>query len=117
MGHIGKLVKLAGGMLNTHSRYGDCRMEILAAHAAACGLPPDKVGEILACVTCDAALGILRDCGLREPVLRRVLRLAEAHLRRRGDPMEVGVVLFSREHGLLARSDNTDALLRQIVEG
>ena len=32
--HVGKLVKLAGGMLNTHSRYGDCRLELLAAHAA-----------------------------------------------------------------------------------
>lgn len=35
IGHIGKLVKLAGGMWNTHSRYGDCRMDILTACAAA----------------------------------------------------------------------------------
>ena len=27
IGHIGKLVKVAGGMGNTHSKYGDCRME------------------------------------------------------------------------------------------
>ena len=40
VGHIGKLVKLAGGMMNTHSRYGDCRMEIMTAHAAAAGLTP-----------------------------------------------------------------------------
>ena len=31
VGHIGKLVKLSGGMWNTHSKYGDCRMELLAA--------------------------------------------------------------------------------------
>ena len=30
IGHIGKLVKLAGGMFNTHSKYGDCRMDILS---------------------------------------------------------------------------------------
>ena len=35
IGHIGKLVKIAGGMFNTHSKYGDCRMDILAAQAAA----------------------------------------------------------------------------------
>ena len=39
VGHIGKLVKVGGGMLNTHSKYGDCRMEILAAHA---GKAPGK---------------------------------------------------------------------------
>ena len=37
VGHVGKLVKTAGGMMN-HSKYGDCRMEILAAHAAAAGV-------------------------------------------------------------------------------
>ena len=30
IGHIGKLVKLAGGMWNTHSRYGDCRIRSAA---------------------------------------------------------------------------------------
>lgn len=40
IGHIGKLVKLAGGMMNTHSKYGDCRMDILAAHAGMAGVRP-----------------------------------------------------------------------------
>ena len=30
-GHIGKLIKVAGGIMNTHSHEGDCRMELLAA--------------------------------------------------------------------------------------
>ena len=34
VGHIGKLVKLAGGVMNTHSKWADCRMELLCAHAA-----------------------------------------------------------------------------------
>ena len=53
VGHIGKLVKLAGGMWNTHSRFGDCRMELLAAHAAALGLRQEKTQELLSCVMCD----------------------------------------------------------------
>ena len=31
-GHMGKLVKVAGGIMNTHSKYGDRRMEIMAIH-------------------------------------------------------------------------------------
>ena len=30
VGHIGKLIKVAGGVKNTHSKYGDRRMEIMA---------------------------------------------------------------------------------------
>lgn len=34
VGHIGKFVKLAGGIMNTHSRWADCRVELISAHAA-----------------------------------------------------------------------------------
>lgn len=37
IGHGGKLIKLAAGIMNTHSSWADGRMEILAAHGAACG--------------------------------------------------------------------------------
>lgn len=56
IGHIGKFVKLAGGMWNTHSKFGDCRMEIIASHSAALGLRAERTEEILHCATCDDAL-------------------------------------------------------------
>ncbi|MBR3375827.1 MAG: cobalamin biosynthesis protein CbiD, partial [Firmicutes bacterium] len=52
IGHIGKLVKIAGNMMNTHSKYGDCRMEIMAANAGAAGLDKEHISEILSCATC-----------------------------------------------------------------
>ena len=116
VGHIGKLVKCAGGMLNTHSKYGDCRMEILAAHAAACGLPEAAVREILDCAACDAALKILREYKLQEKVLSRVTERVCFHLRQRSEPMEIAVMLFSKEYGLLSRSQNADAILQKIME-
>ena len=34
IGHVGKLIKVAAGVMNTHSRQADCRMEVFASHAA-----------------------------------------------------------------------------------
>lgn len=115
IGHIGKLVKAAGGMLNTHSKYGDCRMEILAAHAAACGAGAEAAAEILDCVACDDALRVLKEAGVYEETLRRITDRAAFHLRHRAGDMEMGTVLFSKEYGLLGRTDNTEELIKKIL--
>ena len=113
VGHVGKLVKLAGGMLNTHSRYGDCRMELLAAHAAAAGLPPGRVAELLDCAACDDALRILKEDGVCEETLARVTGRAAFHLgQRAGEGLEVGAVLFSKAYGLLSQTPQAGELLK-----
>ena len=118
VGHIGKLVKIAGGMMNTHSQYGDCRMEILAAHAGIAGLAPAKIGEILQCVACDDALRILKDAGCFEKTMTGLTEKVLFHLRHRaGENMEIGTILFSKEYGLLAQSDNAMELIEKITKG
>ncbi len=113
VGHVGKLVKLAGGMLNTHSQYGDCRMELLAAHAAAAGLPPGRVAELLDCAACDDALRILKEEGVCEETLARVTGRAAFHLgQRAGEGLEVGAVLFSKAYGLLSQTPQAGELLK-----
>ena len=117
-GHIGKLVKVGGGMLNTHSRYGDCRMEILAAHAAASGLPPERTARVLACVSCDEALRILREADVDRTALARLTERIAFHLAARaGESLEVGAILFSKVWGELSRTGNAAQLLQQIVKG
>ena len=118
IGHIGKLVKIGGGMMNTHSKYGDCRMEILAAHAGAAGADPDTIRGILECVACDDALRLLREAGkLEDPLLRLTQRVSFHLSHRAGEAMEAGVILFSKEYGILGKSKNADRLLKQITEG
>lgn len=118
VGHIGKLVKVGGGMLNTHSRYGDCRMEILAAHGGKAGLPPEKTGEILECVACDDALGILREAGCWEEALESLNRRILFHLNHRaGENMEIGTILFSKAYGMLVHSPNALDLIDKITKG
>ena len=118
IGHIGKLVKIGGGMMNTHSKYGDCRMEILASQAGAEGLSPEKIAQILTCVSCDEALRILSETGLREKTMARLTERILFHLQyRAGSSLEMGCVLFSKEYGLLGKSPNSRALIEHILEG
>lgn len=116
IGHVGKLVKIAGGMMNTHSKYGDCRMEILAAHAGAAGVPAETVAQILECVACDEVLRILRDTPYYEKTLFRLTDRVTFHLQHRGDEMVTGTLLFSKEYGILGKSGNADELLKKITE-
>ena len=116
VGHVGKLVKTAGGMMNTHSKYGDCRMEILAAHAGAAGADAARIREMLDCAACDDAVRILRECGRDAPALARVTERALFHLSHRADGMEVGLLMFSKEYGVLGQSENAPALLKKIME-
>lgn len=64
-GHIGKLVKVAGGIMNTHSKEGDCRMELLVAAAVRQHVPVEYLEAILGCVTTEEAVKILDTCGKR----------------------------------------------------
>ena len=117
VGHIGKLVKLAGGMMNTHSRYGDCRMEILAALAGAAGLAPEGIRAILDCAACDEAVRILKEAGLYGPVLERLAgRIGDQLDHRTGGAILTGAILFSKEYGFLCQTAQARTLLDHILE-
>ena len=51
VGHVGKLVKVAGGIMNTHSRYADCRTELFCAHAAQCGAQTEVCRALMEAAT------------------------------------------------------------------
>ena len=117
VGHIGKLVKLAGNMMNTHSKYGDCRMDILAACGASCGLSRDRAREMLDCAACDDALRILREEGIEKETLSLLLERIEGNLRHRaGEELEAGVLVFSNVYGILGESANARELLKKAME-
>ena len=118
VGHVGKLVKIAGNMLNTHSKYGDCRVELLGAHAGAAGLAPEALGRVLDCVSCDEALRIIREGGFWDETLRRVTeRVAHNLAHRAGEGLETGAILFSNVYGVLSETENARALMKKITEG
>ena len=121
VGHIGKLIKIAGGLMNTHSRYGDCRMEIMTAYAAAEGLSSERAGEMLMCATCDDGIRILQEedaqtgSTLQEKTLKRIQeRIAFIMDHQVYGEMKTGAVLFSRVYGWLCETGNARELLEKI---
>ena len=119
VGHAGKLVKVAAGIMNTHSSVADGRMEILAAHGAACGAGPELVEQILESITVDQALEYMEQVpGLGQAVMDRVIRRMDGCLRRRaGKAMKIEAVVFTNARGLLGRTKGADVLIEKIKAG
>lgn len=115
IGHVGKLVKLAAGVMNTHSRQADCRMEVLAAHAAMAGADCGTVTRIMGCINTTEAIGVLKEKKLLAPVMDTVMQKIDEVIRRRaGEELDIGAVMFSTEEGILGETKTADVLLEQI---
>ena len=113
VGHIGKLVKVAGGVMNTHSKYADCRLELLCAHAALCGGSRELCQRLMTAATTDAAIPMLDEEGLRQPVMDSLMTAIQRYLERRvGGSFRVGAMMFSNEYGLLGRTHTAEDILK-----
>ena len=116
VGHIGKLVKVAGGIMNTHSRWADCRMEILASAALRAGISADRAGAMLECVTTDEALNQCNEKE-RELVMKQVMDKIEACLAKRAsEDMVTGAIVFSNVYGILGKTSRADELMENFLK-
>jgi len=104
-GHIGKLIKVSGGIMNTHSKEGDCRMELLAASAIRCGVEAKDLCRILECVTTEDAVRILTECGKKQEVMDLVMeRICDYLNKRAKGKMKIDCMMYANEFGELAKS-------------
>lgn len=125
VGHIGKMVKVAAGVMDTHSQVADARLETLAAHAALAGAGADVVRAIMESPTTDAVLDAIAGAGLLAPVSQSLAqalgrRLAYRAERARADdapPCMVAAIVFSNVRGELFRTDGADELLARMRRG
>lgn len=115
VGHIGKFVKLAGGIMNTHSHNADARMELLTVHAALLGAPVELLQKMMECVTTDDALKYLKEADLMEPVMERIMEKMEFYVNQRAQhQLELGVITFSNVFGILGQTKNVPDLVKKI---
>ena len=115
--HIGKFIKVSGGIMNTHSRNADARAELMAAAALRAGAQRSLALEILETGTTEEALDLLagEKDGLYGRTMREICARAQFYLDQhtRGS-LETGVILFSSVRGKLGETENVPELIRKI---
>ena len=119
-GHIGKLIKVSGGIMNTHSKEGDARMELLAAGVIRAGGSTDTLRGILNCRVTEEALGIIQ--GESPELLRKSMDAVMDWIlyylsKRAGEELPVECILYSNEFGLLAASPGAMDMLEELRKG
>lgn len=108
-GHIGKLIKVAGGIMNTHSKEADCRMELLSAFAIHEGTGADVAAKILACVATEEAVRLLREAGKQQEVMDYAMERIMFYLNKRaGGRMQIDCIMYDNTFGELAKSKEAD---------
>jgi cobalt-precorrin-5B (C1)-methyltransferase len=113
IGHAGKLVKLGVGVMNTHSRYADARMEALALHAALQGAGAEVLRSILACTTTEEAVLLLDRTGLKEAVFQSLMLKVSDYVQKRVQyGIKTAVLVFSNELGILGQTEHASELLK-----
>ena len=112
IGNIGKLVKVAGGIMDTHSREADCRMEILASAALRAGADAKTACEILNCVVTEEALDIMKNAGILEKTMKELSEKIAYYLEKRASgKIETEFVVYSNTFGELIKSKGADKWL------
>ncbi|MBP5494289.1 MAG: cobalamin biosynthesis protein CbiD [Lachnospiraceae bacterium] len=116
VGHIGKLIKVAGGIMNTHSKEADCRMEIITALGIKHEVPVEILEKILECVTTEEAGKLLKECGKCDEVFEDAAKKVCANLERRAQgKIKTECVLFSKELGELVKSDGAADFIKRLT--
>ena len=113
--HIGKFIKLAGGIMNTHSREADSRAELMAACALRAGADADTARRLLDCLTTDEMLEVLQDKGLLEQTMHVAGERIDYYLNYRAKgQITIGAAVFSNGIGMLCTTGPADKWLAEL---
>lgn len=116
IGHIGKLVKVAGGIFNTHSNIADCRIEIIMAYAALEGADIKTINEIYNCITTSATIDIIDKNNITKVYDTITENVKKKSQQRVYNKINIEVILFCDNNKLLSQTAGTDKLLEQIYK-
>lgn len=115
VGNIGKLVKLAAGIMNTHSKTADARAEIMAVHAVLSGGTAKTAYRIMNCINTEEILDLLNNLDIMEKTVESICIKIQEHLDYRvHNKVICGAVLFSEKYGMIGKTPKANELIECI---
>lgn len=95
-GHMGKLIKVAGGIFNTKHAVADGRREIMVTHAALCGVNHKDLQRLFDSKTTDDMMDILNELDVSVEVSNSIARAIRDRCMQRFE-IDLNVILVDME--------------------
>ena len=99
-GHMGKLIKVAGGIFNTKHAVADGRREIMVSHAALCGAGQKDLQRLFDSKTTDDMMDILDELDISVEVSNSIAQAIHDRCMQRFD-LDLNVFLVDMEGNYL----------------
>ena len=106
-GHMGKLIKVAGGIFDTKHAVADGRREIMVTHAALCGADREHLQKLFDSKTTDDMMDILNEINLSVEVSNSIASAIRDRCKQRFD-LDLNVILVDMEGNYL--NDNMETI-------
>lgn len=114
--HLGKFVKVASGIMNTHSRQADARVETMASSAIRAGADLDTARKILECETTDEALDVLSQTSYMQNTIEQIVGRIQYYLNHHTyGQMLTGAVIFTNSYGYLGQTADAEKLISYLT--
>ena len=109
-GHMGKLIKVAGGLFNTKHAVADGRREIMVAHAGICGVGQKDLQRLFDSKTTDDMMDILNELDVSVEVSNSIANAIKDRCKQRFD-LDLNVFLVDMEGNFL--NDNMEIITKK----
>ncbi len=114
-GHLGKMVKLSGGIFNTHSHIADAKNEIISANLALLGAPKALIEKVMQCLTAEESISAIREYGYNEVfdiLAQKAAQKSHAHTY---NEILVETMMFDLKGNLICESNGANTLLEELI--
>lgn len=116
IGHLGKIVKVAGGIFHTHSHIADGRLEILTAHLALMAAPLELLEKVMESNTTEEATEWILKYNYQEVFQTLAKTITDKCRQRTFNKIQLATVIFSMQEGVLAQCPSVIEIMEEFKD-